>query len=392
MDLRGEWHMQLHPDWLNTPALGSIFAAFHGAGFDIFAVGGCVRNTVLNVPITDIDLSTNATPDQMLALGQAARIKTVPTGVDHGTITFVVDGAAFEVTTFRKDVETDGRRAVVAFADRLEEDSLRRDFTINALYLSPDGAVHDPQNGLNDIDPVRLRFIGNAEDRIREDYLRILRFFRFFAEYGDPAQGFDADGLAACASNADGLAQISKERIGAELWKIMAAPNPSMAVAGMEQAGVLLRVLPGASGHTLAILVHLEDEAPDPATRLAALGDFDWKDLLRLSSAQAARVMAVRAAALSDHGPAALGYLEGETMAWQAMLLRAALMKSQVPDGARAAVQFGSQQEFPLSAQDLMPRLSGPELGRALQDAKDHWIASRFAPGKPELVAWLKTR
>ena len=176
----------------------------------------------------------------------------MPTGLAHGTVTVVAGGRPFEVTTFRRDVETFGRRAVVAFSTDLRDDAARRDFTMNALYVRPDGTVVDPLGGLPDLRAGRVRFVGDGAARIAEDYLRILRFFRFHAWYGDPAAGLDPDGLAACAALQDGLARLSRERVGAEVTKLLAAPDPAPAVGPMAAAGILARVLPGADAAALA--------------------------------------------------------------------------------------------------------------------------------------------
>ena len=191
--------MKVTGDWLKGP-VQSVFAAVEAGGHRIFAVGGCVRNALLHEPISDVDLATDAHPDRVVDLCEAAGLKVVPTGIDHGTVTVIAEGQGFEVTTFRKDVETDGRRAVVAFSTDLKTDAERRDFTINALYADRDGVLHDPLGGLADVPVRRVRFINNAHDRIREDALRILRFFRFYATYGDPGEGLDPDGLSACAN------------------------------------------------------------------------------------------------------------------------------------------------------------------------------------------------
>ncbi len=210
--------MKLEADWLQRPATQSLCDALETAGFHAFFVGGCVRDGIIGRAVSDIDIATDARPDRVMQIAKEAGMKPVPTGIDHGTVTVVVDGFPHEVTTFRRDVETDGRRAVVAFSDRIEEDAERRDFTMNALYADARGAVFDPLGtGIVDLKARHVRFIGDPHDRIAEDTLRILRFFRFHAHYADPDGGLDADGLAACAEMADGLAQLSRERVGAEI-------------------------------------------------------------------------------------------------------------------------------------------------------------------------------
>ena len=239
----------------------------------------------------------------------------MPTGIDHGTVTVVAEGLAHEVTTFRRDVETDGRRAVIAFADKVEEDAARRDFTMNALYADAGGHVIDPLGqGLADLRAGRLRFIGDPHDRIREDYLRILRFFRFHAHYADPAGGLDPDGLAACAELAEGIDRLSRERIGHEMRRLLRAPDPAPAVATMARAGVLRHALPGADPAPLPLLTHAEADLhvpPDHCRRLAAIGGTDPTEALRLSKNDARRLAVLREAAASTMGAGELGYRHG---------------------------------------------------------------------------------
>ena len=191
---------RLGDPWLVAPRTQAVCALLTEAGHAAYLVGGCVRNALLGAPVADIDLATDALPQAVLALAEAAGVKAVPTGIEHGTVTLVLEGQPFEVTTFRRDVETFGRHAVVAFSRDIAEDAARRDFTMNALYAKPDGALVDPLGGLPDLRAGRVRFVGAAEARIAEDYLRILRFFRFHAWYGHPEDGLDPEGLAACAA------------------------------------------------------------------------------------------------------------------------------------------------------------------------------------------------
>ena len=237
---------EITADWLQDPAAQAVFAMLESAGYQALAVGGCVRNHLLGVPVKDVDIATDARPEQTMELARKAGLKPVPTGIDHGTITVVSAGTPFEVTTFRRDVATDGRRAVVAFSTNLTEDARRRDFTMNALYCTRSGHLVDPLNGLPDLRARHLRFIDDASLRLTEDHLRALRFFRFYALYCDPVQGPDPEALAAIAANLDGLARLSKERIGAEMRGLLGAPDPAPALAIMQQCGVLARVLPGA--------------------------------------------------------------------------------------------------------------------------------------------------
>lgn len=380
---------RINAPWLTSAGARAVMAALTGGGHQAWFVGGCVRNALLDVPVSDIDIATDARPDRATALAEAAGLRVVPTGIDHGTITVIAAHQPFEVTTFRRDVETDGRRAVVAFADTIFEDAQRRDFTMNALYAGSDGTLTDPIGGLPDLRARHVRFIGHPEDRIREDYLRALRFFRFHAWYGDPDGGLDPEGLAACAALHDGLAQVSAERCGQEMIKLLSAPDPAPAVAAMTAAGVLTALIPGAGAGLLTVLVHVEGVAglaPDPIRRLAALGGQEPERALRLSRAEAARLQQLRRAMQDETGPGEMGYRLGAVMARDVLVLRAALGGREAdPDQLRAAGE-GAAQVFPLRAADLMPDLSGPALGAALRAAEARWIASGFALGRDELV------
>jgi poly(A) polymerase len=378
-------------DWINNPATQAVCAALSAeAGAQVLFVGGCVRNSLLGLAVSDIDISTSLEPDLVMKLARAAGIRAIPTGLDHGTVTLVHDGLAHEVTTFRKDIATDGRRAVVAFSTRIEEDAARRDFTMNALYARADGTVIDPLDGMGDLRARRVRFIGEARDRIREDYLRSLRYFRFHAWYGDAEAGFDAQALAAIAANLDGLAGLSRERVGAEMLKLLGAPDPAPCVAAMRVAGVLAQVLEGADDRALAPLIHLETQtgtAPDAIRRLAALGGEDLGRALRLSRAQIARLAQLREAAAGMVSAGELGYRLKQDLARDVLLLRCALLEQAWDNGALELVETGANARFPVRAKDLMPELQGPELGARLAELEARWIASGFALTKSELMA-----
>lgn len=379
---------RLAAPWLSAPSSQSVCGMLTGAGHQALFVGGCVRNALLGVPVADLDIATDARPQRVMDLAGAAGLKALPTGIDHGTVTVMAGGEPFEVTTFRRDVVTDGRHAKVAYSNSAAEDAHRRDFTMNALYATPEGDVIDPLGGLDDLRARRIRFIDDASQRIAEDYLRILRFFRFFAWYGDQAEGLDAGGLAACAALSDGIETLSAERIGAEMLKLLAAPDPAQSVAAMAQSGVLARTLPGAEARGLQVLLHLEgDTAPDPIRRLAALGGQDIAGRLRLSRAEARAVDDLRASAGSSAAPGALGYRLGAERGRDAVLLRAALLEQPLPDGWQDEVATGAAAKFPVSAADLMPALQGPALGERLKSLESRWIASGFALDRAALLA-----
>ena len=369
--------MNIAGTWLNAPGTQEVFARL--SPYQAYAVGGCVRNDLLGVPVHDVDIATSATPHQVIEACDG--LKVVPTGIDHGTVTVIAAGIPHEITTFRRDVETDGRRATVAFGTDIAQDAARRDFTMNALYANASGEVVDPLGGLPDLRARLVRFIGTPQARIQEDYLRILRFFRFTALYGD---SLDAEGLAACAELGDGLSGLSRERVGHEIRKLLAAPDPAPAVAAMAQAGLLQRILPGAYTRSLAPLVHLET-MPDWTVRLGALGGDPSG--LRLSKAEAKRLARLRETATSTQSPFALGYELGAMDGLHALTLRAALLEQpMVTDG----LADGAAATFPVKPADLAP-LTGPQLGAALATARARWLASRGTLDARALLNGLDT-
>lgn len=374
--------------FLTEPGPQAVCGMLTDAGYQAWYVGGCVRNALLGLPTTDLDMATNARPETVMKLAKAAGLRALPTGIDHGTVTVLVDGQPFEITTFRKDVETDGRHAVVRFSDDIAEDAARRDFTMNALYAGPDGIVSDPLGGLPDLQDRRVRFIGDAHARIREDALRILRFFRFHAVYGDPVGGIDPEGLAACAAHIDMIGNLSKERVGAELIKLLSAADPGPALASMAASGTLGAILPGASSLAIPILVHVEEGAmlaPDPIRRLAALGG-EGSDELRLSKAQISQLARLRRGIEDGMGAAELGYRYGATEAVDILAVRAAILGDELSPVATKDAWFGAGQKCPVRAADLMPEVQGEALGKRLREIEARWITSGFALSKADLL------
>jgi len=379
--------MKVKGDWLEKDAVQRVFQLLLNGGHQAFAVGGSVRNALLGVEVNDVDISTNAMPDRVVELADAAGVKSVPTGFDHGTITLVVDGTAIEVTTFRKDVETDGRRAVVAFADTIEIDARRRDFTINAIYADRDGEIHDPLGGVSDIKPTRIRFIDDPDLRIKEDALRILRFFRFHAWYAGEGAGIDPDGFAACASHADLIDTLSAERVGAEMKKLLAAPDPAPAIAAMEHSGILFRVLPGATAGLLAPLVHLEGGfGASWDRRLACLGGVSVAQNLRLSKQELKRLQQITEAIETGLDVERNGYLYGVECAVDAALVLSASAGSALPENLVDRANSGAVQVFPIKANMFIPPLkAGPQIGRTLKTLEEEWIASGFSLSESDL-------
>jgi poly(A) polymerase len=386
--------------WLREGALPRLLDVLDRDGEETRVVGGAVRNALLGEAVQEIDVATTAIPEEVMRRAEAAGFKPVPTGIEHGTVTVVVAGAPFEVTTLREDVETFGRRARVVFGRSWQHDAERRDFTMNALYATRDGAVHDHVGGLDDLDARRVRFIGDPARRIEEDYLRILRFFRFYAAYGDGGH-LDPAGLAACIAGRAGLEGLSRERVRAELLKLLLATHAVPALASMSEAGLLVAVLGGvpllASFANMTKLERALALAPDPTRRLAALAvntgeDADrLRERLRLANVEHDRLASMAdgwrliSAATDPHAPRALIYRIGpEKFVDRALLAWSRAWTEGIADNRwRDLVLLPSRWSapvFPLKAADFLARgvPRGPALGEALRAAEEAWIAEDF--------------
>ncbi|WP_321490808.1 CCA tRNA nucleotidyltransferase [uncultured Hyphomonas sp.] len=395
---------RIEAGWLNAPGTRAVMAALEAArpGGARF-VGGCVRNTLRGIPADDIDIATQIPPEDTMKAMKAAGIRALPTGIEHGTVTAIIDGEPFEITSLRRDVETDGRRAVVAFTEDWAEDAERRDFRLNAIYAGPDGTLHEVVPGsIGDALAGRVIFIGDGDQRLKEDYLRILRFFRFNAWYGAEV---DAEGLAACTRQKDGLAKIARERIWKELKRLLEAPDPSDAMLAMEESGVLEAVLPGANAGVLPALVSVEQAeslSPDPIQRLMALLPRRLRDAravgraLRLSNAEQNRLIAWADPALGHVemlSPAKLAeafYRYGKEVVCDRALIEAAGGAGDSLKRVLAAAARWSRPELPVGGADaLAAGLSGPAVGKALASAEEAWIASGFKLSRESLLARL---
>ena len=377
--------------FLAQPALARLLSALDGDGEETRVVGGAVRNLLLGEPASDIDLATTALPQETMRRGKAAGFKAVPTGIEHGTVTLVADGTSFEVTTLRRDVETDGRRAKVVFGRDFAADALRRDFTINALGLGRDGTVHDYCGGLDDLAQRRVRFIGDAATRIREDYLRILRFFRFHARYGVGVP--DAEGLRACIAGRDGLDGLSRERVRAELLKLLVAPSVADTIGAMAGAGLLMPVIGGVPHLSRFAAIARDDGAGvHPAFRLAALAvsvgedASRLRDRLRLSNDEFDRIERIARALEGLGGLASLPGIAtlrhvahgcGRDAAAAALVLLNASARGEGGDGVqRLIAELGRTPPFLPTGKDVVGRgiAPGPGVGRVLAAARRRWI------------------
>lgn len=402
-------------DWLKDKHLRRLLEALSSDGEDARIAGGAVRNALIGEPVADIDVATTTLPDETMRRAKAAGFKAVPTGIDHGTITVVAAGKGYEVTTLRADVETDGRHAKVRFGRDWKADAERRDFTINALYAKADGTVIDLVGGIADIASRQLRFIGDAEKRIREDYLRILRFFRFFAWYG--AGRPDADGLKACARLKEGLDRLSAERVWTELKKLLSAPDPSRALLWMRQAGVLTRVLPESEkwgidaihglvaaerdlGWPGQALLRLEAIVPPDAARMKILAE-----RLRLSTDEGNRLQRWALAPVVDakmtEGMLAKALYLGDRQAITDRLrlslasarARVATDDTALNDAGGYARLLGFAEKwekpvFPVKGADIsaLGVPPGPKFGTLLKNLEGEWVNKGFQPDRGALL------
>ena len=393
--------------WLRAGAAQKLLGILDRDGDEARVVGGAVRNALLDVPVVEVDLATTAEPSEVTRRASAAGFRVVPTGIDHGTVTVVIDGAPFEVTTLRQDVETYGRHAKVAFGRDWKADAQRRDFTINALSASKDGTVHDYVGGLADLDARRVRFIGDAKERIAEDYLRVLRFFRFHAAYGEGP--LDKDGLHACIMARNDLAQLSRERVRMEIMKLLVARNASGVLQAMADCGILgllLAGVPNAVNFTAMAAAETALAMPaDPVRRLAALAVLVAEDAerlwqkLRLSNAEYTRLLSMGQAWWRRIVPAgdelarpwlyrlgAEAFTDRVLLAWSRWGASA-----DDPDWHKLATLplRWPVPSFPIKAADLMERgvAKGPALGAALSAAEAAWIEAGFPDDKARLDA-----
>jgi poly(A) polymerase len=393
--------------FLAQPALSRLLSVLDGDGEETRVIGGAVRNLLIGEPASDIDLATTAFPQETIRRGKAAGFKAVPTGIEHGTVTLVIDGTSFEVTTLRRDVETDGRRAKVVFGRDFAADALRRDFTINALGLGRDGTLHDYCGGLDDLARRRVRFIGDAAARIREDYLRILRFFRFHARYG--AGEPDAEGLNACIAGRKGLAGLSRERVRAELLKLLVAPGVVATLRAMAGAGLVVPVIGGVPHLArFAAIAENGGEGVYPAFRLAALAVSVGEDALRLreglrlSNEEFDRIQRMARALEGLGGRSDLPALAtlrhvahragNDAAAAALVLLNAAARREGRDEVQRLIGELGRTPRFEPTGKDVVELgvPPGPRVGQALAAARQSWIEAGCPAGTSEQIGFVR--
>lgn len=381
------------PEWMTDYRTVKLMRVLDGYGENPQAlfVGGCVRNFILGIPVNDIDIATIHHPLQVIEKLKTAGLRYAPTGLEHGTVTAIVDDWVFEITTLRKDIDTDGRHAVIAFTDEWRVDSYRRDFTMNTLLASPEGAIYDPtEQGLDDLDARRVVFVGNAEERIAEDYLRIFRFFRFHAQYG--AGEPDARALKACKDLAHKIPKLSRERVTQEFLKTLDAPDPSSVLELMVDNGVTPHLQKTFRRDALQTLCALQSrhDAKDIMARLLLIGgakpDF-FEPYLMLSNAQKKYMQSLNAGVdiLSRSGKKKmreLVYRVGNKIALQAYLMRLT-QKNDLPDLELLDIaRYWAAPEFPVKAVQLIEAgvPQGPMLGKQLKTLEEKWIEKDFPP------------
>jgi poly(A) polymerase len=389
--------------WMREPATRAVLAALNEAGIAARFVGGCVRDALLKRPIADIDLATPARPEEVMAALEKAGIKAVPTGIAHGTVTAVVPPRHFEITTLRRDVETYGRHAKVAFDADWAEDAARRDFTINAIYLDPDGTLHDPVGGLADLAVGRVRFVGEAAKRIAEDVLRVLRYYRFEARFGDGSG--DPEARVACRAAVPLLPKLSAERVASELLRLLAVPNPVPALRIMVEDGVLAAILPEARRLDRLERLIPQEPQPDPLRRLAALIETDAvaaeaiAERLRLSNAERerlaglARPWPLNPAADARAQRRAVYDLGAERYRDLALLLAA---EGKIDERWLAKLldltAHWAPPRFPLAGRDVtaLGIPPGPPVGQLLIEVRQWWEEADFAPDRAACLDHLR--
>jgi len=378
---------------MNEAPVQTLLDALATAGIAVRFVGGCVRDWVLERPISDIDIAVDKPPETVMKALEAADIKVVPTGLKHGTVTAIIKSRPFEITTLRRDVETDGRHAIVAFTDDWREDASRRDFTFNALYADRAGTIYDYFDGQSDLLAGRVRFIGDPEQRIAEDRLRVLRFFRFHARYGRPP--FDGPGFDACRRNAATVRGLSGERVRKELFRTLDAPGGAAAFDAMLEAGVLDHWLPEYAGNAKLRALAAREETPDPLRRLAAIlpTDVDATAIgkrLKLSTQESVRLqlMLDPANAIDTINLRASLYRLGTKLFIDRVLLDA-------PGDWRAALTLAgawTPPDLPIGGNDALALglKPGPKVGALIEAVEQWWIAGDFLADRDACLAELR--
>jgi len=382
--------MQINSEWIKNKVTQNILKIFEGADHNAYLVGGCIRNSILNIPVTDIDISTDATPQQTLDLFNRENFKVAPTGFSHGTVTVISEGIPYQITTMRSDQNTDGRHADVVFSDDIKKDAERRDFTINALYADSTGKIINPIGGLEDFNPLAIKFIGDPNNRIQEDYLRILRFFRFHAQFSELVTQFDKVALDAIKKNQDGLKKLSKERIWSELKKILSTSNPARSLYKMSQLGILEIILENKNVHNLKRFNLIEKKMglePEPIRRLVAITENNEDTFLNLSRKEAKKFSLLKGLLKKKHDPAELVYQFNREIAQSVLAIYTFYKGEKLRLSDIKKIEKACLFPCPITGAQISKYMDGPAVGIKIKEAQRAWIKSNFKSDEAKILS-----
>ena len=382
--------MQINSEWIKNKVTQNILKIFEGADHNAYLVGGCIRNSILNIPVTDIDISTDATPQQTVDLFNRENFKVAPTGFSHGTVTVISEGIPYQITTMRSDQNTDGRHADVVFSDDIKKDAERRDFTINALYADSTGKIINPIGGLEDFNPLAIKFIGDPNNRIQEDYLRILRFFRFHAQFSELVTQFDKVALDAIKKNQDGLKKLSKERIWSELKKILSTSNPARSLYKMSQLGILEIILENKNVHNIKRFNLIEKKMglePEPIRRLVAITENTDDTFLNLSRKEAKKFSLLKGLLKKKHDPAELVYQFNREIAQSVLAIYTFYMGEKLRLSDIKKIEKACLFPCPITGAQISKYMDGPAVGIKIKEAQRAWIKSNFKSDEAKILS-----
>ena len=382
--------MQINSEWIKNKVTQNILKIFEGADHNAYLVGGCIRNSILNIPVTDIDISTDATPQQTVDLFNRENFKVAPTGFSHGTVTVISEGIPYQITTMRSDQNTDGRHADVVFSDDIKKDAERRDFTINALYADSTGKIINPIGGLEDFNPLAIKFIGDPNNRIQEDYLRILRFFRFHAQFSELVTQFDKVALDAIKKNQDGLKKLSKERIWSELKKILSTSNPARSLYKMSQLGILEIILENKNVHNIKRFNLIEKKMglePEPIRRLVAITENTEDTFLNLSRKEAKKFSLLKGLLKKKHDPAELVYQFNREIAQSVLAIYTFYKGEKLKLSDIKKIEKACLFPCPITGAQISKYMDGATVGIKIKEAQRVWINSNFKSDEAKILS-----
>ena len=382
--------MQINSEWIKNKVTQNILKIFEGADHNAYLVGGCIRNSILNIPVTDIDISTDATPQQTVDLFNRENFKVAPTGFSHGTVTVISEGIPYQITTMRSDQNTDGRHADVVFSDDIKKDAERRDFTINALYADSTGKIINPIGGLEDFNPLAIKFIGDPNNRIQEDYLRILRFFRFHAQFSELVTQFDKVALDAIKKNQDGLKKLSKERIWSELKKILSTSNPARSLYKMSQLGILEIILENKNVHNIKRFNLIEKKMglePEPIRRLVAITENTENTFLNLSRKEEKKFSLLKGLLKKKHDPAELVYQFNREIAQSVLAIYTFYKGEKLKLSDIKKIEKACLFPCPITGAQISKYMDGAAVGIIIKEAQRAWIKSNFKSDEAKILS-----